>query len=131
MKLLLLRLFLVTVSILLVDFVWLYVLLGQRYTRMFEAIQKARPRYERKWAGLSAQALVAAGLTLLCLKEDEWSAEMQASCFLYGLCAFGIYNGTNLFAFDDYQPSMAAVDTLYGTLTCGAVGFGVAKVLTS
>lgn len=129
MKLLLLRLCVVLLCVLLMDVVWLYIVNGPRYARMIEAIQKTRPKYARAWAGLTAQALVAIGLTQLCLKEDEWSAQMQMNCFLYGLCAFGIYNGTNLFAFEEYAVSMAAVDTLYGTIMCGAVGFGVANVL--
>lgn len=102
----------VIVSVAILDGIWIS-LNFPMYNRMFSAVQGAPMRVNMLGA-VGAYIFIFLSFMYLVLPrlQNNWDCLREGG--LFGLCAYGIYNFTNLALFKDYSITVALLDTLWG-----------------
>lgn len=103
-----------TLTLVVLDVLWIYVVMGPKYAIMGRAVQGGREITLRSPPAAASYALMVAGLQAFVLSRPY---EMRvAHGALFGAIVYGIYNGTCMSIFEDWDSSVAALDTAWGTI---------------
>lgn len=109
------------IVMLVLDAVWL-IMNKQIYSKLVSRVQKGTPMTMRLSYGIFAYALMIIGFIFIilpnALKDNNGELVQRALRHgaLFGFVVYGIYNTTNLAIYKDYDPQVAIIDTLWGTL---------------
>jgi len=113
------------------DFFWLGLIAFDFYRKEIGTLMLERPRLE---VAALFYALCAAGITILAvqpaLNAGEWTKALLSGA-VFGLCAYGTYDLTNLATLKGWSLRLVAVDMAWGTfLTALAAlaGFAVGRL---
>ncbi len=109
------RLYNVIVSILILDFLWIYMYFRIPFGEMVEQVQGHPMKIRPVGAVLSYAALV--GLAYIFLPKVSDAKE----AFLLGFLVYGVFDATNYAIFTKYKGTIAIVDALWGGLLFAAV----------
>ena len=118
-------LLLITLMLIILDFVWFSFSLESIYKPTFEMVQGS-PLEMRVAGGIIAWFLIAVGIRYLIKPADYTSAATSGA--LLGLVVYGVYNATNYATFKNYPASTAFADTAWGMFVC-AVGAVVSSAV--
>lgn len=98
-----------------VDFLWLGLVALDFYKKEIGAIMLEKPRLQ---VAAIFYVLYALGITLLAvnpaLAADEWHKAVVLGA-VFGLCAYGTYDLTNLATLERWSFRLAIVDMIWGT----------------
>ena len=101
------------VALVVLDVLWIYTVMGPKYAIMGRAVQGGRDITLRRLPAVASYALMVVGLQAFVLSRPR--AERVAHGALFGAIVYGIYNGTCMSIFTKWSPSVAALDTAWGT----------------
>lgn len=115
------RLVILTIFVLLLDICWL-TLSRQGYARLVKRVQGTPITIEILPALASyicvILAIVAFAIPMIETKTKRGTSDVLKNCFLYGgglgFVIYGVFNFTNMAIFKNYDPIVAAKDTLWG-----------------
>lgn len=98
---------------------------GKRYLAMLQSLQPIRDRNIQVWYGAVSYAVLFITtfyvIVLQVYKSKKSLAESMVLGGMFGLCVYGVYNLTNMFAFSRYGTREAMSDTAYGVLSIAIV----------
>lgn len=104
-------------TLLILDFMWIYLYMGKNYQKLIPRIQGAAPQYNGVWA-LVAYSLMVLGLLTFVLPNVDKNRPVETSLeygAVFGLVVYGIYDATCGAVFKDWDVSLAIVDILWGS----------------
>ncbi len=114
-----------------VDLLWLGLVALDFYRKEIGALMLERPRLE---VAVLFYMLCAAGITILAVQPALTAGDWTKAVFLgavFGLCAYGTYDLTNLATLQRWSLRLAIVDMAWGTILVSftsTVGFVVGRL---
>lgn len=99
-----------------VDFLWLGLIALDFYKKEIGALMLEKPRLE---VAVLFYVLCAAGITILAVQPALAAGDWSKAVFLgavFGLCAYGTYDLTNLATLQRWPVRLAMVDMAWGTI---------------
>ena len=106
------------VTLLVLDLLWVCVVMAPRYRDMVRTVQ-GREMRARAAPAVAAYACMAVGLCAFVLVRDRpWESVRRG--VLFGALVYGVYNGTCMAIFEDWDLAVAALDVAWGAALYGA-----------
>jgi len=115
----------ILIILLVVDILWLLTI-KERYKRMILTIQKKPLNPKLIYAGVVY--IVIAYALYHFTKDCEKLSEKLMNAFVFGFCAYGIYDFTNAALISDWDIPLAVADTIWGGLLCMITVFIATKL---
>jgi len=109
------KLFILFIILIIIDLIWLYTI-KDRYKKMVINIQKKQFDPKMSYALLVYILIVYALYHFT--KNCETINEKLKNAFIFGFCAYGIYDFTNAALLSDWDIPLAVADTIWGGLLC-------------
>ncbi len=110
------QLLLLSVTILIVDILWLSYAVDSIWKENVQAVQKSPLQVRKEYAILS-YILIILGIWYFVqrhITSDTSTQQILFSSFLFGFVLYGVFDFTNLAIFKDYQWKAAWIDMLWG-----------------
>lgn len=105
------------------DAIWLFTMTPLFYRKRFELIQNSAMNVRMPFA-LMAYVLLLLTLFNICIPlSDGYKKNKWIPFTLVGLAIYGVYNMTNAAVFSKYPLDMCIVDTLWGGVCFGIMGY--------
>jgi uncharacterized membrane protein len=98
----------ISITITVIDILWLYFFFGKPFGAMLEGIQKEKMNFSPLKGILAYIILILAAITLI----PKTSSVQEA--FLFGALIYGVYDSTNYALLNDYDGKLAVIDTVWG-----------------
>lgn len=117
------------VIFLVLDAIWLGVVAKGFYAARMGDLLADQPRWG---VAIAFYALYVVGLTYFAISAGIEAANWQAAALngaLFGFFCYLTYDATNLAVLKGYDPLIAVVDTMWGTVLSGVVAGGTVLVL--
>ena len=111
-----------TLSLMLLDVMWLGVLMKSFYRQHLAPIAMTAPdgSLSPNWIAIApVYLLIAIGLAKFVIPRTSSPASVALSGAVFGFVVFGVYDLTNFATLRDYSLTFTAVDMLWGFATCG------------
>ena len=105
----------VIIILIIIDLLWL-TLIKDRYKKMIINIQKKQFEPKLSFALLVYILIVYALYHFT--KDCETLTDKLKNAFIFGFCAYGIYDFTNAALISDWDLPLAVADTIWGGLLC-------------
>lgn len=105
-----------TITLLFLDFLWLWLYMGDQYRYMIPKIQGMQMTPKLQYAVLS-YVLMVIGLNLFVLPNIRKGHELTDSLmygFTFGIIVYGIYDFTIGTVLDNWDMGLAVIDILWG-----------------
>lgn len=99
-------------TLIVLDVVWIYTVMGPKYAVMGRAVQGGRDVTLRLLPAVASYALMVVGLQVFVLSRPR--RDRGAHGALFGAIVYGLYNGTCMSIFADWSPTVAALDIAWG-----------------
>ena len=103
-----------TLTLLVLDVLWLYMFMIQRYEIMVKKIQGSHIKV-RVWSAICAYALMVLGLCIFVIPRVATYQDAFVYGGLFGLVTYGIFDFTCLSVFSDFDVKLAIIDILWGS----------------
>lgn len=97
------------------DLVWIRLVMMPRYVDMGRRIQ-GRDIVMRPLPGALAYALMVVGLKEFVVRPSRGRGEVVRRGVLFGVVVHGVYNGTGMAVFDEWDASTALLDVVWATI---------------
>jgi len=102
---------LATIILLVLDFLWLGLFMGGKYTPLVKAIQGSELKMN-PYSAAAAYLLMVVALNMFVIKYNFTYLET----FIFGVCLYGVYDFTNGAIFGKWDFNLAIIDILWGGL---------------
>lgn len=106
-----------TATLLILDFIWIGLYMGSRYTTMIKKIQGTPMKTNKLYAAI-AYTLMVIGLNLFVLPNINIKNITINDCltygFMFGLVLYGVYDFTIGAVLEKWNMSLAILDVLWG-----------------
>lgn len=99
-------------TLIVLDVVWIYTVMGPKYAIMGRAVQGGRDVTLRLLPAVASYALMVVGLQVFVLSRPKRQRGVHGA--LFGVIVYGLYNGTCMSIFADWSPTVAALDIVWG-----------------
>ena len=110
------------------DAIWLYTMTPLFYRKRFELIQGSEMKIRMPFA-IVAYALLLLTLFYICIPlSKEYKKNPWIPFALVGLSIYGVYNLTNAAVFSKYPIDLCIVDTVWGGVCFGLMGYIYYKI---
>ena len=114
--------FFISVSYLILDSIWIYLMTPLLYSKVFSKIQKYPMKANIRYA-IFAYIVLLIVIFKICVPLSETYKERPWLAFaLVGFCIYSIFNLTNGTIFKDYSLQMTIVDSIWGCFVFGIIG---------
>ena len=100
-------------TLVVLDVVWIYTVMGAKYAIMGRAVQGGRDITFRLLPAIASYALMMVGLHVFVLSRLHRPRRVARGA-LFGAIVYGLYNGNCMSIFADWSPTVAALDTVWG-----------------
>lgn len=119
------------IVLIVLDLVWIRIVMGPRYVEMGRRIQGGtRDIVMRPVPGVLAYAFMILGLrefVIHSVHEDGEERSVQLGDVMrrgmvFGMVVYGVYNGTGMAVFDEWDVTTALLDVTWGSLLYGVSG---------
>lgn len=116
------------------DGIWILLNLPM-YKRMYSSVQCGSPMKINALGAICAYVFMFIAFAFIVLPRLRKTEGTFVDCLreggLFGLCAYGIYNFTNLATFNNYSLKVAIIDTLWGATLYTLTALILMKMLTA
>jgi len=116
--------------LLLLDFMWIGLFMGKKYTRMISEVQGSDMEVKLPFVIL-AYLLMSIGLVVFVLPNIRKGNELKDSLmygFTFGIVVYGIYDFTIGAVITNWDNKLAAVDILWGGFVYGITAYLASKI---
>jgi uncharacterized membrane protein len=106
------------------DTIWLSLVGGNLFSNMVGLIQQ-KPMKINFLGAIVAYILLILGVYWFAIKDyHKATFDTFIRGFILGLVIYGVFDGTNLAIFRDYDLKVGIIDTLWGSILCGVTAYG-------
>ena len=110
--------FVLTLILVCLDFVWFKLVLDKVYTKMFNQLNNTQD-FQFRPVGAVAWILLAIGIYYFALQPTPTTAKQALiQGALVGLVIYGVYNATNYATITAWTPQVWLFDNLWGIVVC-------------
>lgn len=105
-----------TITLLLLDFLWIGLFMGNQYQKQITSIQKSKMKTKPLFA-VMAYLLMIIGLNLFVLPNIRKGKELEDSLtygFTFGIVLYGVYDFTAGAVFEKWDTKLAFIDIAWG-----------------
>lgn len=116
--------------LLLLDFMWIGLFMGKKYTHMISEVQGSDMKVKLPFVIL-AYLLMSIGLVVFVLPNIRKGNELKDSLmygFTFGIVVYGIYDFTIGAVITNWDNKLAAVDILWGGFVYGITAYLASKI---
>ena len=108
--------FLSLISVLLLDFTWLFLIMKDFYSSQF--INLARPEVLPYWSAACAWLVIPLGIVMFVDKVSKDYKESLIYGAIFGLILYGLYDFTNYATLKGWTLKLLIVDICWGIVIC-------------
>lgn len=105
-----------TITLLVLDLLWIYLYMGKQYTHQIQQIQKSEMKVN-PYLALLSYILMVIGLNMFVLpnirKDHEFEDTLKYG-FTYGIILYGVYDFTAGAVLKDWNLRLSIIDILWG-----------------